>query len=76
MESDPNTFPPCSHRAYLPAPPMAGFDCVRCGVEVGPSALLCPACYAKTRTARRLAPQLAVCPGCGGRLTAGKCGWC
>lgn len=59
------------------------FDCVRCGIEVGPGLMLCPACYAKTRTGKRLAaaPHAAtspagLCPSCGGRLASGKCGWC
>lgn len=49
------------------------FDCVRCGVYVGPDLMLCPTCYAATRTGRRLA---GTCPSCGGRLADGKCGWC
>lgn len=49
------------------------FPCVRCGAEVGPDALLCAACFASTRTGRRLAPR---CPSCGGGLIGGKCGWC
>lgn len=44
------------------------FPCVRCSAPAGPSALLCPACYAEKRPPK--------CPTCGGRLVAGKCGWC
>jgi len=46
----------------------ARFGCVKCNAEVPPSDLLCRACF----EARRLP----VCPTCGGRLVAGKCGWC
>ena len=46
----------------------ARFECVKCSAETGPSALLCPACYAEKRPPK--------CPTCGGRLAAGKCGWC
>lgn len=44
------------------------FPCVRCSAPAGPSALLCPACYAEKRPPK--------CPACGGRLVDGKCGWC
>lgn len=44
------------------------FGCVKCGIEVGPDLMLCRTCYEAKR------PPL--CPTCGGRLVAGKCGWC
>ena len=46
----------------------ARFACVKCGVEVPPTDLLCRACYEARRPP--------VCPICGGRLAGGKCGWC
>ncbi len=52
------------------------FDCVKCGTKVGPDLMLCPPCFAATRTGRRLAGSPSVCPSCGGRLSGGKCGWC
>ena len=75
MNSEPNRFQPCSDRADLGTTHVA-YACVRCPAYAGPSALLCPPCYAATRTGRRLAAEATVCPGCGGRLAAGKCGWC
>lgn len=50
--------------------PPAGtrFECVKCGTEVPPSDLLCRACFEARRPP--------VCQSCGGRLVAGKCGWC
>lgn len=51
----------------------ARFECVKCFASTTPDDLLCPPCYAATRTGRRLA---GLCPTCGGRMTGGKCGWC
>ncbi len=75
MNSEPNRFPPCSDRTDLEGA-LVAYACVKCGTEVGPDLMLCPPCFAATRTGRRLAGSPSVCPSCGGRLSAGKCGWC
>lgn len=66
----PTTYGVASSGGDLATPEevATAFPCVRCSAPAGPSALLCPACYAEKRPPK--------CPACGGRLVAGKCGWC